>query len=138
MKKNNQNIRVREASNIKQKKIAINAINNELPFRSTELGFKRLLKTNTSSKQKITSVQTSEVSIDLIEIPKQWTLKDLLINVKEPWSLNVQRASNLCFVIKRWNEFHHRVFSELKSTEKDFSSLVKKCIKIDRQLTQYF
>lgn len=137
LKKNNQNIRVRQASNIKQKKLAINALNSELPFRSTQIGFKRLLKTNTSSKQKVSSVQTIDVSIDLIEIPKQWTLKDLLINVKEPWSLNVQRASNLCFVVKRWNQFHHRVIGELKSTEKDLSNLVKKCIRIDKQISQY-
>ena len=76
--------------------------------------------------------------MDLIEIPKQWTIKDLLINVKEPWSLNVQRASNLCFVVKRWNDFHHRVIADLKLAEKDLSSLVKKCIRVDNQLTQYF
>jgi hypothetical protein len=139
LKKNNLSIRTREASNIKQKKLALNTINNELPFRSTEIGFKRLLKTNTASKTKISSAKEAEhYLIDLIEIPGEWTVKDLLINVKEPWSLNVQRASNLCFVVKRWNDFHHRVITELKATEKDLSSLVKKCIKIDKQLTQYF
>lgn len=57
LKKNTSNVRVREASNIKQKKIAITTMNNELPFRSTEIGFKRLLKTNTASKKKISTTK---------------------------------------------------------------------------------
>lgn len=35
LKKSNQGVKLREASNVKEKKVALNTINNELPFRST-------------------------------------------------------------------------------------------------------
>jgi hypothetical protein len=39
--------------------------------------------------------------------------------------------------VKRWNEFHHKVMAQLKEGEKDLAGLVKKCIKVDKQLTEY-
>jgi len=74
---------------------------------------------------------------ELIEIPLQYKRQDLIINVKDPWSTNVQRAANLCVVVKRWNEFHHKVIAQLKEAEKDLAGLVKKCIKVDKQLSEY-
>ena len=66
LKKNSNNVRIREASNVKEKKAALNTIHNELPFRSTEVGFKRLLRTAVPSKNKINSVK--EISNSLLDL----------------------------------------------------------------------
>ena len=108
LKKNTSGIRLREASNVKEKKVALNTINNELPFRSTELGFKRLMRSTLHQKQKISSIKENpNVILDLVEIPRQWSFKDLTIDVKDPWTVNLQRVSNLCSMARKWNEFHH-------------------------------
>jgi hypothetical protein len=67
LKKNTTGSKIREASNIKQKKVALNTINNELPFRSTEVGFKRLLRTAVP-KPKInsSSKEISNAMLDLV------------------------------------------------------------------------
>ena len=75
--------------------------------------------------------------LDLAEIPKEWSLKDLIINVKDPWSVNLQRAANLTSLARKWNEFHHKIVGELKEVEKDLAGLIKKCIKIDKMCTDY-
>lgn len=54
--------------------------------------------------------------MDLVEIPKQWTVYDLVVDVKDPWSKNVHRVNNLCTIVKKWNEFHHRITTEMKQT----------------------
>ncbi len=46
---------------------------------------------------------------DLFEIPKQWSAYDLIVDVKDPWSKNVHRVNNVCTIVKKWNEFHHRI-----------------------------
>jgi hypothetical protein len=75
--------------------------------------------------------------MDLVDIPKEWGGKDLIIDVNDPWSMNVHRVSNLCSIVRKWNEFYHRVVGELKEVEKDLSGLVKKSIKVDGHLTSY-
>ena len=41
--------------------------------------------------------------MDLVEIPKGMALKDLIIDVKDPWSVNVQRAHALSGIARKWN-----------------------------------
>lgn len=146
LKKNAPVLRVREPSNLKDKKAVLNTLNTEMPFRSTELGFKRLLRPNLKSQNTLanpTPLPTATPSIsaqgllELVELPRTTKAQDLLINVKDPWASNLQRAANLCGVVKRWNEFHHRVSGLLKEVEKDLPSLVKKSIRVDRQISEY-
>ena len=66
LKKNSQNVRVREASNVKEKKLALNTIHNELPFRSTEVGFKRLLRTAVPKAKISSAKEISNVMMDLV------------------------------------------------------------------------
>jgi hypothetical protein len=97
------------------------------------------MRSTIQPKQKIiSSKEVSSVMLDLVEIPRQWSSKDLIIDVKDPWSANLQRAANLCTVARKWNEFHHRIITDLKEVEKDLAGLVKKCIKIDKSTTDYF
>ena len=102
------------------------------------MGFKRLLRPGVQSRQKIgSSKDIGNSLLDLIEIPGHLSAKELIIDVKDPWSVNVQRAHTLTGIAKKWNEFHHRVVGDFKKIEKDLASLVKKCIKIDKNITEY-
>lgn len=41
--------------------------------------------------------------LDLIEIPRNMSSKDLVIDVKDPWSVNLQRAHALSGIARKWN-----------------------------------
>ena len=65
----------REASNIKEKGKAIMS-NNELLFRNTEIGFKRLLKTNNSQRGAHLMLNSSKnEDIYVIADPEEYLIK---------------------------------------------------------------
>ena len=63
----------------------------------------------TGSQASSTKEITSTPTLDLVELPKNWTSKDLIINAKDTWGNNLARVDNLSTTAKKWNEFHHRV-----------------------------
>ena len=109
----------------------MNTINQELSFRSTEIGFKRLLKTNHNNKrvsqnlQQVTQIPTQGNLLLLLEIPPLYQLQDLIIHVQDPWGTNMQRASLLIGIVKKWNEFHSKLKSLLTSKSLHNVSLTK-------------
>lgn len=122
----------REASNIKEKAKIMNE-NNQLLFRNTEIGFKRLLKTN--SKKRV-----EDIDYDLkqsSDLPKIGKLEDYIIKISDPWSTNMSKAQNLINLFKRINEIHHKFFIQLKQSSKDIASLILKLKKTSQKSKAY-
>ena len=49
--------------------------------------------------------------------------EEYLIKINEPWSINMKKAQKLTQLIKRLNEFHHKLSMQMKSPCKDMHSL---------------
>lgn len=107
--------------------------NNQLLFRNTEIGFKRLLKTN--SKKRV-----EDIDYDLkqsSDLPKISKLEDYIIKISDAWSTNMSKAQNLINLFKRINEIHHKFFIELKQSSKDIASLIIKLKKTSQKSRTY-
>ena len=53
-------------------------------------------------------------------------MADFIINSKDPWSVNMHRSHKLTTLVKKWNEFHHKFFTSMKKTEKNWKDFRKK------------
>lgn len=53
--------------------------------------------------------------VELLEIPREYAIDDLIINPRDQWARNMQRAGNLVTVVSRWNAFHRRFWAYVMS-----------------------
>lgn len=47
-----------------------------------------------------------------------------MINTKDPWSLNIHRAQNLIALVKKWNDFQHKIIQNIKKPAKEFAEII--------------